>query len=361
LSKARIAICLAVVLVVVGGAILPILASNVKDAPSKIQHIVFIIQENHSFDNYFGTYPGANGFPSGIAIPTDPNQTNLEMVQPFHLNVAQPISIVGDELPPGVADPEELDQNGNGTIGPFPFYNESIGGDLSHAWTVAHIDYNNGKMDGFVAGEKSTLTMGYYDRNDIPYYWDYADRYVLDDNFFSSMLGPSFPNHLYIVSGTNGPTNGLNYRWILRNGVIDNPVSGFGWQGVSLSWATLAEELGNANVPWTWYDGQARPLRPSIWNVLPLFTYFQNHPDQLVEHVKNTQYFISEVQSGQLPAVSWVIPGAWHPQDWPTACVGQSPSEHPPARSDCGMDYVSYLINQVMQSQYWQSTAIVLT
>jgi len=351
----------------VGGVTLPILASNVNDAPSKIQHIIFIIQENHSYDNYFGTYPGANGLPLGISIPINPNQTNLGFVQPFHLNVAQPILIVGDELPPGISDPSQLnnsisvDPDDIGSIGPFPFNNESIGHDLSHAWVVAHEAYDNGKMDGFIAAEKSTLTMGYYDRNDIPYYWDYADNFVLDDNFFSSLMGPSFPNHLYIVSGTNGPTSGLNYGWILHNGVIDNPSSGFGWQGVSLSWATLAEELSNANIPWTWYDGDARPLKPTIWNVLPLFTYFQNHPDQLTEHVKNTQSYVSDIQSGQLPAVSWIIPGTWHQPNWPIACIGQSPSEHPPARSDCGMDYVAYLINQVMQSPYWQSTAIVLT
>ena len=371
--RTRILICLAVVLLMVGGATLPILASNMENVPSKIQHIIFIIQENHSFDNYFGTYPGANGFPLGISIPINPNQTNLGLVQPFHLNVAQPISIVGDELPPGISDPSQLNETisldpddiGSSSIGPFPFNNESIGHDLSHAWVVAHEAYDNGKMDGFIAAEKSTLTMGYYDRNDLPYYWDYADNFVLDDNFFSSLMGPSFPNHLYIVSGTNGPTNGLNYRWVLHNGVIDNPASNFGWQGVSLSWATLAEELSNTNIQWAWYDGQARPLRPTIWNVLPLFTYFQNHPDQLTEHVKNTQYFISDIQSGQLPAVSWIIPGegagAWRPPTWPAVCDGQSTSEHPPARSDCGMDYVSYLVNQVMQSQYWQSTAIVLT
>jgi phospholipase C len=216
-------------------------------------------------------------------------------------------------------------------------------------------------MDGFIAAEKGTLTMGYYDRTDIPYYWDYADRYVLDDNFFSSLMGPSFPNHLYIASGTNGPVTNLSYRWVLNGGVIDNASNNFGWQDVSLSWATLAEELSNANTPWTWYDGNARPLLPNIWDVLPLFTYFQDHPSELVQHVKNSQNFVTDIRNGQLPAVSWIIPGGWHPSTWPAACLGQSPSEHPPARSDCGMDYVAYLVNQVMQSQYWQSTAVIVT
>ena len=351
---------LAIILIIIGGFALSSMNPDlVHGSDSQIQHLIFIVQENHSFDNYFGTYPGANGLSLDAGIPIDPNQTSLGYVRPFHLNVQQPIMIVGDELPAGVADPDQVQQSGS--TAPYHFDSESIAHDLSHAWVVAHEAYDNGKMDGFVAAEGSTWTMGYYDSSDIPYYWDYANQYVLDDNFFSSLMGPSFPNHLYIVSGTNGPANNLNYRWILNGGVVDNPATNFNWSGVSLDWSTLAQELSNANVPWSWYDGQARPTKPNIWDVLPLFTYFQNNPDQLVEHVKNTQAFVNAIQNGQLPAVSWIIPGAWVPPTYPAACNGQSPSEHPPARSDCGMDYVAYLVNQVMQSQYWQSSAIVVT
>jgi phospholipase C len=331
-------------------------------AESKIQHVVFIVQENHSFDNYFGTYPGANGFPQGLSIPINPNRKDSGFVEPYHLDVAKPVWIVGDELPPGVSEPDEMGTlDDGGGVGPFPFYNESIAGDLNHSWQVAHMAYDSGKMDGFVAAEKSTLTMGYYDRNDIPYYWDYADQFVLDDNFFSSLMGPSFPNHLYIASGTNGPVNGLNAAWIMQGGVINNPGKSINWNGVTLTWSTLAQELSDANLPWVWYDGKVNPLSPDIWNVLPLFSYFQTHPNQLRQHVKNTQFFISDIQSGSMPAVAWIIPGGWRPPTWPAACVGSATSEHPPARSDCGMDYVSYLVNQVMQSKYWQSTAIVVT
>ncbi|MDA4129119.1 MAG: alkaline phosphatase family protein [Thaumarchaeota archaeon] len=327
-----------------------------------IKHLVFVVQENHSYDNYFGTYPGANGFPIGLTIPANPNKTGVLYVAPFHLNVSQPVDIVGDELPPGVSDPAQLAAAapGNATVTPFPFMNESITGDLSHAWSVAHLAYDNGKMDGFVQAEKSTLTMGYYDRSDIPNYWAYADHFVLDDQFFSSLLGPSFPNHLYIASGSNGPTN-FSANWVLNGGVINNPGSGFTWQGVDLTWSTLAQQLSQANETWKWYDGDARPLAPTIWNVLPLFDYFQKNPAQLAAHVQNTANFAGDIASGNLPAVSWIIPGGWVPPSYPSACVGVSPSEHPPARSDCGMDYVTYLVNQVMQSKYWDSTAIVVT
>jgi len=329
-----------------------------------IKHVIYIVQEHHSFDNYFGTYPGALGYPPNTALPTDLNETGSPTVSPFHLNVTQPILIVGDELPPGVADPDELNAStadpGSPQASPFALLNESLGQDLSHAWSVAHAAYDNGKMDGFVSAEKSNLTMGYYDRSDIPNYWSYADHYVLDDHFFSSLMGPSFPNHLYIASGSNGPTN-MTQSWVLNHGIIDNPPSGFNWQGVDLTWSTLAQQLSGAGVTWKWYDGEAKPLAPTIWNVLPLFDYFQQNPSQLTAHVASTASFASDVQSGNLPAVSWIIPGEWTPADYPAACKGVAPSEHPPARSDCGMDYVIYLVNQVMQSQYWQSTAIVIT
>ena len=328
-----------------------------------IKHLIFIVQENHSFDNYFGTYPGANGLAAGTAIPIDPNGTTGLTISPFHLNVSQQIDIVGDELPPGVSDPDQLASlvsNGTAPVSSFQLLNESIGQDLNHAWKVAHVDYDQGKMDGFIKGEGTPLTMGYYDRSDIPNYWAYADHFVLDDNFFSSLMGPSFPNHLYIASGTNGPTN-MTASWITGGGVVNNPGKNYSWKGVDLGWSTLAQQLSESGVTWKWYDGSAKPLAPSIWNVLPLFNYFQQNPDQLAEHVQSTASFVTDLQNGSLPAVSWIIPGAWVPPTYPAGCKGISPDEHPPARSDCGMDYVTYLINQVMQSSYWQSTAIVLT
>ena len=367
MKTAYTVVAFAIVAILVCGLLFPLAPTTVRGSQSQIQHLIFIVQENHSFDNYFGTYPGANGLSLSTAIPFDPNQTSLGYVHPFHLNVTQPIMIWGDELPPGVSDPDDLQQT-NSTI-PFHFDTESIGRDLSHAWTVAHEAYDNGKMDGFVVAEGSVLTMGYYDRSDIPYYWDYANQYVLDDNFFSSLMGPSFPNHLYIASGTNGPITNLPplclqtpCHWIQNGHVVDNPPTAYNWQGFSLDWSTLAQELSTANMSWSWFDGESQPTKPNIWDVLPLFTYFQNNPDQLTEHVRRTQAFVNDIQDGQLPAVSWIIPGGWVPPTYPAACRGTGgPSEHPPARSDCGMDYVSYLVNQVMESQYWQSSAIVIT
>ena len=320
-----------------------------------IKHLVYIIQENHSFDNYFGTYPGANGIPPGTALPVNPNSTSPLTAAPFHLNGTLPISIVGDELPPGVSDPEELSASSSAS----PFHlTPQVQVQVSSAWTAAHMSYDNGKMDGFVYAQNyfhlnGTLAMGYYDRSDIPYYWDYADNYVLADNFYSSLLGPSLPNHLYIASGTSG-------------GIVDdsgNTLNG-GGNGVgslNLTWATLAQELTLSNVTWAWYTGEAVPVSGTVWNVLPLFSYFQEHFQILETHDLGTQSFIDAISNGTLPAVSWVTPGFWHPPGMPSACAGQDVSEHPPARQDCGMDYVASLVNAVMESKYWQDTAIVVT
>ncbi len=339
--------------------------SEAELSASKIQHIVFIVQENHSFDNYFGTYPGANGL-RNVSVPIDPLNIAAGSVSPFHLGVNVAVNT-------GVADPDGPIDSATGSV--------SIGTDLGHSWEVAQESYNNGKMDGFIKADQSILCMGYYDRRDIPYYWDYADRYVLADNFFSSTFAPSFPTHLYIASGRSGfEGSGLTGSWVQNGTIINNPPS-FGWphyglqageaptidwQNPPLSWATLAEELSNANQTWRWYDGNANPLAATYWNPLPLFQYFQSNPAELVEHVKSTSSFASDVANNQLPAVSWIIPGSWKPPTLPTFFKDQltieySVSEHPPARSDVGMDYVAYLVNQIMQSPSWQSTAIVIT
>jgi phospholipase C len=243
-----------------------------------IQHFVFIVQENHSYDNYFGAYcnvqtglcgngdavPGA--YPAGVRelAPSaseiaDTNEsddgnlridwwTNTTVVRPFDLGTNTNISLVGDELPPGIADPEDMPNgtsiNDLGDIGitgvpddynfsqvadvdnaaatsgtgPFPLTNESIKC-CTHSWETAHAAWDDGRMDGFVSAENNIDTMGYYTRQEIPYYWDYADNYVLDDDFYSSLMGPSFPNHLYIVSGqSGGQVDNTQYTW--SNGTV---------------------------------------------------------------------------------------------------------------------------------------------
>ncbi|MGH9450195.1 MAG: alkaline phosphatase family protein, partial [Terriglobia bacterium] len=137
----------------------------------KIQHVVWIIQENHSFDNYFGTFPGADGIPPSTCLPKMPG--SKACVRPFHMPPGQPLL------------------------------------DLEHSWETAHAAYNNGTMNGFVWTEGSPYTMGYYDARDIQNYWSYARRYTLCDRFFSSEMTGSSPNHVFTVAAQSGETNNI--------------------------------------------------------------------------------------------------------------------------------------------------------
>ena len=307
----------------------PTFINGASGSASKLEHLIFIVQENHSFDNYFGTYPGADGLPSADRIPLDTDNSSLGYVSPYLVST------------------ESLDQ------------------DLIHSWYSSHVDFAEGTMNGFVDGENSSLTMGYYDRTLIPYYWDYADHYVLDDHFFASEMGPSLGNHLYIASGAAGPgVNVTNLSWVVNGTIVGTPPPSFPLSSLSLNWTSMPQELSAHGLSWTWYNGgYSNSTDPSQFNVLPLFSYFRTNPSLLISNVKSTNQFSVDIQKNNLAQVSWIMPGPYHPPTWPSLCrTSLTPdSEHPPARSDCGMDYVAYLVNQVMDSQYWQSSAIIVT
>ena len=131
-----------------------------------ISKIVVVLQENHTFDNYFGTYPGSDGT-AGKPILLPPSLGATPSLGPFHSPTLTPV-------------------------------------DLNHNWTAAHADYDGGRMDGFVYSEGNESTLGYFDRSDLPHYWAAADRYVLCDRYFTSAMTESAPNHLYLVAGTAG-------------------------------------------------------------------------------------------------------------------------------------------------------------
>ncbi len=133
---------------------------------SVINNVVVIFQENHTFDNYFGTFPGADGTAGkNLCLPQSPGSSHC--TKPSH----------------------------NPTLTPH---------DMNHRWEAAHADYDGGKMDAFVYTEGGDQTMGYYDGVDLPHYWKAAKTYVLCDRYFTSVMSQSAPNHLYLVAGTSG-------------------------------------------------------------------------------------------------------------------------------------------------------------
>jgi phospholipase C len=269
----------------------------------KIEHIIVIMEENHTFDNYFGTYPGANGIARAHSQPTSASQS-ADLAAPFMINTPQ------------------------------------ISRDFSHTWNNAHEAYNGGKMDGFVTASGSTLNMGYFDPQLVRAYWKYASQFVLLDNFYSSVMGPSLPNHLYLIAGqAGGLTSDSN------GGVIDFTSSTV--HNNTFYFSTVMDELDARKIPWKYYAGYSAFL--NNWNPLPAFASFQGAQASRLSRVVSSSQFAADLAGHALPSVSWIMPAT------------DRSSEHPPYDILLGEEAVVSTICAVMASEYWDSTAIFLT
>jgi phospholipase C len=278
-------------ILVVGGTAWP--APTTGPEPSgRVEHILFLIQENRSFDTYFGTYPRADGFPPGHTVPLAPG--SAAKMAPFHFT--------------------------------FP-----LSHDIDHTYATCRAAMNGGKMDAFVTAERTLDTLGYYDRSDLPNYWAYADRFTLADRFFSSLAGPSLPNHLYTIAAQSGG--------IVSN-MLEPPEGGF-------NFPTMAELLGDSKISWKYYDGGKVARAFSLWNPMPGFRSFMDNPELMSHLVPNVEYF-QDLRAGTLPAVAWIVPHLFN-------------SEHPTASPQVGMWYVTDLVNALMKSHYWHNTVLVIT
>ena len=310
----------------------------------KIQHVVVIMQENRSFDQYFGTFPGANGLPAanGQFTACVPDPATGACVQPYH-------------------DSSNLNYGG------------------PHGQVDATADINGGKMDGFIAealkGQQSVCTtpndpkcggngrsggsdvMGYHDAREIPNYWTYAQDFVLQDQMFEPNASWSLPEHLFMVS-----------EWSAKCSVAGDPMSCVnalqnpGQIKPNYAWTDLTYLMYKNSVSWKYYVAQgtqpdceddqatcaAQPQTvgtPEIWNPLPWFTTVKQ--DGQLGNIQTIGNFYADARNGQLPAVSWVVPNG-------------KVSEHPPALVSAGETYVTTLINAIMNSADWSSTAILL-
>ena len=284
----------------------------------KIRHIIVIIQENRSFDSYFGTYPGADGIPKGVCVP-----------DPLH----------GGCIKPYV---DHVDSN--------------AGGQHFNASSIA--DVNGGKMNGFVKEAESvcksgkpckTDVMGYHVASDIPNYWAYARHFALDDHMFESDDSWSLPAHMYAVSAwsanCSNPANPMSCVG------TDMPGNRTAAQPRPYAWTDLTWLLHKYHVSWGYYlDHGAQSASnlhgvPRIWNPLPGFTDVKQ--DHQEADIKPLTAFMRQARAGKLPALSWIVPD---PAD----------SEHPPALISRGQAYVTTVINAVMRSKDWDSSAIFL-
>ncbi len=278
---------------------------------SPIKNVIIIFQENHAFDNYFGTFPGAFGFEANTCEPVNPAAPNAGCVRPWRtLNASQP--------------------------------------QMAHAWKSSQAAFDNGSFAGFISSANgSRLPMSYYDYATIPYYWDYAKRYVLLDHLFSSALTYSTANHWYEVAA-NAPEVSIKADGFNST---TKPI----YINESQSIDTLAQSLLNSSISWMYYSEkqEAPNLSTAIkngtafyyWN--PLFAQNISYTKPYRPHFAFTSTIFNNISQGTLPEVSWVSP---------TFAL----SEHPPANVTQGMWYVTSLIDSVMRSKYWNSTLIIV-
>ena len=324
----------------------------------KIKHVVIIMQENRSFDSYFGTFPGADGIPMHDGVPAVcvPDPSSNQCVRPYH-------------------DAADADSGG------------------PHGAKAADGDIDGGKMDGFIRamiGAKGLggcptdnptciakghehAVMGYHTGAEIPNYWTYAKDFVLQEHMFEPVRSWSLPTHLYMVS-----------EWAATCAILDDPMSCKADRAYTATrdlprdllsrgeqlpgrpnypWTDLTYLLHENGVSWAYYvmDGYEPDCEgdqvscalvpqsartPGIWNPLRSFTDVK--ADRELDNVKDTSLFFADVLEGKLPAVAWFTPGNRY-------------SEHPPGLVSTGQAYVTGIVNAIMLSPYWDSTAIFVS
>jgi phospholipase C len=325
------------------------------DPIHKIRHVVIIMQENRSFDSYFGTFPGADGIPMRDGVPTvcvpDPQQGNC--VRPFH---------------------DTSDRNGGGP----------------HNANSAVDDINGGRMDGFLktAQRKQKRrcggvnpncgggidVMGYHDAGELPNYWKYARDFVLQDHLFEPNASWSLPQHLFMVSEWSAwckkigdPMSCVNELespdfppdFRSRNARFKPPAPG----RPDYAWTDLTYLLHAHHVSWGYYvmagdqpdcannlddcgPVQQKAHTPGIWNPLPYFDTVKR--DGELGNIRDLRDFYAAARNGTLPSVVWLAPAGAY-------------SEHPPSLVSRGQAYVTGVINAIMRGPDWKNTAIFLT
>jgi phospholipase C len=310
-----------------GAAVLPVslrkaMAKTLRDGRQSggsindIEHIVILMQENRSFDHYYGTMPGVRGFadPTAITLPTG----NPVFYQP------DPSHAQGYLLP-FYYDPSKT--SAQATPG------------TDHSWPTQHQAWDNGQMDQWIAA-KGPYTMGYFKQQDIPFHWALAESFTICDNYHCSVLGPTNPNRLYMWTGMIDP-NGTG-----GGPIIDNTPA---FNNVILSWTTYPERLQAAGISWKIYQEEDNYDD----NALAWFKQFGNAPTssplwQRGMYKGPAGAFEDDARNDRLPQVSWLVA--------PTA-----QTEHPDYFPAAGAEYIAQKLDAIASNpDVWAKTAFIL-
>jgi len=338
-----------------------------------INHIIVIYLENHSFDNLYGMFPGANGLDkAGDVAPQVDKDGNVykTLPQPFNTNAKGPDTRFPADLP---NKPFNIDQYSP---------QDQKTGDLVHRFYQEQLQIDGGKMDKFVAwSDAAGLAMGYFDTSKLAL-TKYAQQYTLADNFFHAAFGGSYLNHFWLICACtpvwkNAPANLISQENGSGGMVKDGSVTPDGYS-INTSFSvysphpvnvdafhlvppqilpTIGDRLSEKNISWAWYSGgwndalAGRPDPLFQYHHQP-FIYFQNYGDGTdgrKQHLKDEADFMAALKDGSLPAVSFVKP------------LGPD-NEHPGyATESQGEAHTAALIEAIKQSSIWKDTAIIIT
>jgi acid phosphatase len=349
------------------------------NAVKPINHIIVLYLENHSFDNLYGSFPGANGLAN--ATPAQMTQVDKQGV-PF---ATLPAPLAAAQ---GTA-PREPDPRFPADLANKPFQlNQYVSpddktGDMIHAYYREQYQIDGGKMDGFAAwSDGAGLAMGYWDASGQPLY-EMAKQYTVADNFFHAAFGGSFLNHFWLVCACtpvwpNAPADAVSTPFPDDSSHMqDNNVSPDGY-AINTSFTVnnphpsttapdhlvpnqtmpnIGDELSQASISWAWYSGGwndalAGHADPLFQFHHQPFAYFANLADgkpAKAEHLRDETDFESALTNGGLPSVSFIKP------------LGPD-NEHPGyANISQGEQHAVKLIQEIQQSPYWSDSAIIVT
>jgi phospholipase C len=307
-----------------------------------VKHVVFLMQENRSFDHYYGTMPGVKGFDdtdNRDAFTQNWPGGSQPTLLPFHMNTKT--------------------EDAECTY------------DLSHEWPAEHASTNHGAMDSFVSthtssqyeGQLGTNTMGYYNKSDIPFYRELAKKFTICDNYFCSVLGPTHPNRMMAISGTLDPAGEAG-------GPILVTASDLAAKQGTCTWTTMPEKLQSAGITWKHYNPYGALYQPGSAafiskNMLLYFRQFTHANPKSARYKNAFSYFGPDVSGGltanpspndfakdvannTLPQVSWIIsPDAY--------------DEHPPSPPALGEWYTQQILDTLTSNpEVWASTVLFI-
>ncbi len=303
----------------------PTATASVAATPTRwpIKRVIYLMLENRSFDNLYGRFPGANGTRTGVKL--------------------------GQEVP-------LLD---------CPHW---LPGDIPHD-RAAHLNnVNGGAFDGFAIGQfGDPWAYTQFDGRMVPNYWRWARDYVLCDNFFASVGGPSYPNHFFFVAGQSGGAldNPENIEVRFDDGnkrfkswgcdavgenvfvLVKDERGNLAKHDTCFTFRTVPEQLEEIGVSWAYYSA-GKYQTGYFWNALNGISNVYHTDLWRPERIRGVDKLVDDIEAGRLPSVTWVTPRF-------------ELSDHPPQSTCYAHDWLTDVVNAVMRSDGWEHTALFVT